>query len=270
MSRGCPAAGGDPLGTGAPPVTWMGTEAGVDPARIAQLQAAERARFAASHPRALEFRHRAEHAMLYGVPMNWMTRWASPAPIVAAEAHGAEVEDIDGNHYVDFCLGDTGAMAGHAPGPVVEAVARQMGRGATFMLPTEDADLGRGRDVPAVRHGALAVLPDSHRRQPFRAAARPADHRPPGHRRAQLVLPRLGRRDAGQPRCLGRGRAAGRQRRARPWTSRHRRGWWRSTISLRSGGRSRIAPSPACWSSPPLPTSGSCCLTRSTTPSCGG
>jgi glutamate-1-semialdehyde aminotransferase len=120
-------------------MTWMGTEAGVDPARIAQLLAAERARFAASHPRALEFRHRAEHTMLYGVPMNWMTRWAGQAPIVAAGASGADVEDIDGNHYVDFCLGDTGAMAGHAPGPVVEAVGRQMGRGATLMLPTEDA-----------------------------------------------------------------------------------------------------------------------------------
>jgi glutamate-1-semialdehyde aminotransferase len=121
-------------------MTWTGTEAGVDRARIAQLLAAERARFAAAHPKALEFRHRAELTMLYGVPMNWMTRWPGPAPIVAAEARGAEVEDIDGHRYVDFCLGDTGAMAGHAPGPVVEAVARQMGRGATLMLPTEDAN----------------------------------------------------------------------------------------------------------------------------------
>jgi glutamate-1-semialdehyde aminotransferase len=120
-------------------MTGTGAGVGVDPARVARLLSSERARFAASHPRALEFRRRAEHTMLYGVPMNWMTRWASPAPIVVAQAHGAEVEDIDGNRYVDLCLGDTGAMAGHAPGPVVEAVARQMGRGATLMLPTEDA-----------------------------------------------------------------------------------------------------------------------------------
>ncbi len=120
-------------------MTWMGSEAGVDPARVARLIASERARFAAAHPRALQSRDRAEHTMLYGVPMNWMTRWASPAPIVVAQAHGAEVEDIDGQRYVDLCLGDTGAMAGHAPGPVVDAVARQMGHGATFMLPTEDA-----------------------------------------------------------------------------------------------------------------------------------
>jgi len=116
-----------------------GLRAGVDPARVAELLTRERARFAASHPRALEFRNRAEDTMLYGVPMNWMTRWASPAPIVVAQAQGAEVEDIDGHRYVDLCLGDTGAMAGHAPAPVVEAVARQMSRGATLMLPTQDA-----------------------------------------------------------------------------------------------------------------------------------
>jgi len=113
--------------------------AGAAPGRIEELLAAERARFAATHPKAMEFRDQAGRSMLSGVPMNWMTRWASPAPIVAAGAHGAQVEDIDGHHYVDLCLGDTGAMAGHAPAPVATAVAGQMNRGATFMLPTEDS-----------------------------------------------------------------------------------------------------------------------------------
>ena len=93
------------------------------PGRIGELLAAERARFAATHPKAMEFRDQAGRSMLYGVPMNWMTRWASPAPIVAACARGAQVEDIDGHRYVDLCLGDTGAMAGHAPAPVATAVA---------------------------------------------------------------------------------------------------------------------------------------------------
>ncbi len=116
-----------------------GAGTGVEPGRVADLLATERDRFAASHPGALKFRGSAERSMLYGVPMNWMTRWASPAPIVVASAHGAELEDIDGNTYVDLCLGDTGAMAGHSPAPVAQAVARQMEHGATFMLPTEDA-----------------------------------------------------------------------------------------------------------------------------------
>ena len=40
---------------------------------------------------------------------------------------------------MDFCLGDTGAMAGHAPPATVAAVAAQVARGATAMLPSEDA-----------------------------------------------------------------------------------------------------------------------------------
>lgn len=46
---------------------------------------------------------------------------------------------VYGNHFIDFCLGDTGAMTGHAPKPTVEAIAKQAARGNTFMLPTEDA-----------------------------------------------------------------------------------------------------------------------------------
>jgi glutamate-1-semialdehyde aminotransferase len=71
--------------------------------------------------------------------MNWMTRWASPYPVVVTGAEGAVVHDVDGNEYVDFCLGDTGAMAGHAPAPVVAAVAARAALGTTFMLPSEDA-----------------------------------------------------------------------------------------------------------------------------------
>jgi glutamate-1-semialdehyde 2,1-aminomutase len=57
---------------------------------------------------------------------------------------------------VDFCLGDTGAMAGHSPAPVTAAVQRRLADlgGATTMLPTEDAalvgdELSRRFGVPA-------------------------------------------------------------------------------------------------------------------------
>jgi glutamate-1-semialdehyde aminotransferase len=46
---------------------------------------------------------------------------------------------VDGNEYVDLCLGDTGAMAGHAPPATVAALARAAARGLTTMLPGEDA-----------------------------------------------------------------------------------------------------------------------------------
>ncbi|MEA2439897.1 MAG: glutamate-semialdehyde -aminomutase [Thermoleophilaceae bacterium] len=82
--------------------------------------------------------------MLGGVPMPWMMRWAGGFPIVAAEAHGARLTDVDGHEYVDLCLGDTGAMAGHAPPPVVEAAARRLAAGTTLMLPTDDAEVAAG------------------------------------------------------------------------------------------------------------------------------
>src|SRR5439155_9884312 len=75
-------------------------------------------------------------------------RWAGGFPVFVAEAEGARFTDVDGHTYVDFCLGDTGAMSGHAPAPVVEALAARAARGITLMLPTEDGvwvgeELGR-------------------------------------------------------------------------------------------------------------------------------
>lgn len=71
--------------------------------------------------------------------MNWMVRWAGAFPVFVKEASGAHFTDVDGHRYLDFCLGDTGAMTGHAPAATVEAVVEQVKRGVTYMLPTEDA-----------------------------------------------------------------------------------------------------------------------------------
>jgi glutamate-1-semialdehyde 2,1-aminomutase len=71
--------------------------------------------------------------------MPWMVKWAGPFPPYVAAASGAHFSCVDGHDYVDFCLGDTGAMAGHGPAPTIAAVERQMRRGITHMLPTEDA-----------------------------------------------------------------------------------------------------------------------------------
>ncbi len=71
--------------------------------------------------------------------MTWMVRWAGRSPVFVAEAAGAHIRDVDGHDYVDLCLGDTGAMAGHSPAATVAAIARAAARGITTMLPTEDA-----------------------------------------------------------------------------------------------------------------------------------
>jgi glutamate-1-semialdehyde 2,1-aminomutase len=109
--------------------------------RLATLIARERAAYTAGHPRsAAAFQGSGAH-LLGGVPMTWMRMWPGGFPLYLAGAGGARLTDIDGNSYADFCLGDTGAMAGHSPAAVTEAVARRFGElgGATTMLPTEDA-----------------------------------------------------------------------------------------------------------------------------------
>ncbi|MGW7426602.1 transaminase [Streptomyces sp. NPDC054813] len=85
----------------------------------------------------------ADAGHLFGrVPMTWMNKTAGAFPRYLATARGARVTDVDGHTYIDFCLGDTGAMAGHSPAVVTEAVHRRFAElgGATAMLPTEDAE----------------------------------------------------------------------------------------------------------------------------------
>jgi len=106
---------------------------------IADLFARERERFAAEHQGSKRLHERAEESLLSGVPMNWMTRWPGDFPVFFERADGAELVDVDGNVYADLCLGDTGAMTGHAPAPTVAAVNERLARGITAMLPTEDA-----------------------------------------------------------------------------------------------------------------------------------
>ena len=75
-------------------------------------------------------------------------------PVFAASAAGARFTDVDGNDYVDLCLGDTGAMTGHSPPATVEPLlSERAARGITLMLPTEDAswvgeELGRRFGLP--------------------------------------------------------------------------------------------------------------------------
>lgn len=114
----------------------------IDRTRLAALTEKEVANFAAARPRSQAAYAAAEH--LFGrVPMTWMNKKPSGAfPIYLDRAFGNRVWDIDGHEYIDFALGDTGAMAGHANPVIVEAINRRMTEngGLTTMLPTEDAE----------------------------------------------------------------------------------------------------------------------------------
>jgi glutamate-1-semialdehyde 2,1-aminomutase len=107
--------------------------------RLHSLMQVEQKKFIDARPKSKALFERARKSLLGGVPMNWMAKWAGAFPPFVAEAHGAEFVDVDGHRYIDFCLGDTGAMTGHSPPATVAALQQQVARGITLMLPGEDA-----------------------------------------------------------------------------------------------------------------------------------
>ena len=113
----------------------------MDRARLEALLDEERHDHRTRNPRSWEQFSAADH-LFTGVPMTWMANWAGGFPLALDRAEGARVSDVDGHSYVDFALGDTGAMAGHSPRPVVEAVRRRIETlgGITAMLPSGDAE----------------------------------------------------------------------------------------------------------------------------------
>lgn len=110
-----------------------------DRARLAALHADEVERFRAARPESQRLTDVAREVMPGGVPMLWMEKWPGPWPVHVESAKGAHFTCVDGIDHVDLCLGDTGAMVGHAPDASVRAISERLARGSTFMLPTEDA-----------------------------------------------------------------------------------------------------------------------------------
>ena len=114
-------------------------KAGPPRERILALTERERDTFARSHRRSRELYERSADSLFGGVPMSWMMKWAGGFPVFAERAEGSTVFDVDGNEYADFCLGDTGAMTGHAPRAVATTAAEQAARAITTMMPSPDA-----------------------------------------------------------------------------------------------------------------------------------
>ena len=111
----------------------------VPEAAITAMLAREEALFTQRNPNSKRLSGDAAKNWLKGVPMHWMVDWGTPFPLFVVKAQGVEVTDADGNTYVDFCLGDSGAMFGHSPKPVVEALQREGANGFTTMMPSPDA-----------------------------------------------------------------------------------------------------------------------------------
>jgi glutamate-1-semialdehyde 2,1-aminomutase len=111
----------------------------IDRTRLKALHACEEERFLARTPKSRELFEKAKVVMPGGVPMSWMAKWPGKYPLFVASAQGAHFVDVDGNEFIDLCLGDTGSMTGHSPAPTVAAITSQLAKGMTAMLPTDDA-----------------------------------------------------------------------------------------------------------------------------------
>jgi glutamate-1-semialdehyde 2,1-aminomutase len=106
---------------------------------LTSIIARETQRYLETHPKAAAEAARLKQHWLFGAPFHWMNDWAAPSAMIAEDGEGAVLTDIDDNTYDDFCLGDTPGMFGHGRPEIARAVAEQARRGATFMLPTQEA-----------------------------------------------------------------------------------------------------------------------------------
>ena len=111
----------------------------VPEASITAMLAREEALFTQRNPNSKRLSGDAAKNWLKGVPMHWMVDWGTPFPLFVVKAQGVDVTDADGNTYIDFCLGDTGAMFGHSPPAIVETLRREAANGLTTMMPSPDA-----------------------------------------------------------------------------------------------------------------------------------
>ena len=140
----------------------------IDRARLKSLMQREQQRFVNERPKSKALFERAGKSLLGGVPMNWMIKWAGAFPPFVREAQGAHFYDVDGHRYIDFCLGDTGAMTGHSPFATVKAVEDQMQAGHHADAAHRRRDFRGGRITAALRTALLAIRAHCNRRQPLR------------------------------------------------------------------------------------------------------
>jgi glutamate-1-semialdehyde 2,1-aminomutase len=122
---------------------WSILKAPIPGVAIAAMLKREQSLFIQRNPTSKALAERSARNWLRGVPMHWMVDWGTPFSLFVNSAKGIDLTDADGNRYIDFCLGDTGAMFGHSPPAVVDALQRVGADGFTTMLPSADAaDVG--------------------------------------------------------------------------------------------------------------------------------
>ncbi len=112
---------------------------GIDLARVHELEETENARFVSERPRSMALWEQARRSMPRGVPMAWMDDLYEHPPVWVSEGAGSTFTDVDGHSYLDLYVADMSAFCGHAPRPVIDAVAARIKLGNQLLLPSEDA-----------------------------------------------------------------------------------------------------------------------------------
>ncbi|MDR1272328.1 MAG: aminotransferase class III-fold pyridoxal phosphate-dependent enzyme [Clostridiales Family XIII bacterium] len=120
---------------------------------LQRLKERERDIFRTRTAKSKEIFEKAQGMLLNGTPTPWMGDWGTEYPVFLEKAVGNCLYDLDGNEYIDYCLGDTGAMFGHSPEATAEAAVKQVRRGITTMLPSTASleigtELGRRFGLP--------------------------------------------------------------------------------------------------------------------------
>ncbi len=111
----------------------------IDRARLAALRRREDAATEIRTRQSRALLERGRTVMPSGVPMSWMAGLYENPPIFVTHGEGARFWDADGNVYLDMNQADLSMTCGFTPEPVLEAVARQIQNGPSFLLPGEDA-----------------------------------------------------------------------------------------------------------------------------------
>src|SRR3954466_13946154 len=84
-----------------------------------------------SYAKSIELYERTKKTLAGGVSST--VRYASaPVPLFFERGEGARLFDVDGNVHIDYVLGNGPAILGHAPKPVVDAVAATLALGQVY------------------------------------------------------------------------------------------------------------------------------------------
>jgi glutamate-1-semialdehyde 2,1-aminomutase len=84
-----------------------------------------------SYQKSIDLYRRATGVLAGGVNSNFRAL-NRPVPLFIERGEGAYLWDVDGNKYIDYVLGLGPVILGHAPKPVIDAVAASLSRGQCY------------------------------------------------------------------------------------------------------------------------------------------